>query len=420
MSKKRCSTFSAASGMNKPGTKSAALLSALVSISLCLSVMPVRADQLKDDYLAILKLIYTADQQSTNESSLNFALTNYSRAQSSLAEVQWNSPNWQPQMIAYRLSYVGERISALTNRSAALALEAPATKPAKVSKAVVDSAATTFSAPQVRLLSAGAEPRQALRLHLKAGDTGSYQMGVSMDMKLAMAGAEMPTPKMPGMKVQFEVNVVSVGADGAATVVATVKDAGVTEGAADAGPAAAAMTGLFEKMKGASQTNFVSARGLRVMEAAAAKSANDPMLGQTMDQMMGGFDAAMVGLPEEAVGAGAKWEVQTVSKSQGLKVKNTQTIELVSVEGDKVSLKISTVQQAGKQTMQNPMVPGGKLELAKLEGSGSGEATLDLGRMLPAKSTAEQQTDMAMSMNVGGQSQTMSLKNNVKVTLEAK
>ena len=63
---------------------------------------------------------------------------------------------------------------------------------------------------------------------------------------------------------------------------------------------------------------------------------------------------------------------------------------------------------------------GLKLDLTKMTGKGTGKATFDLGEIMPPDATAEFHADMAMKMDAGGQKQTMTMKMDMNMRLEAK
>jgi hypothetical protein len=125
-------------------------------------------------------------------------------------------------------------------------------------------------------------------------------------------------------------------------------------------------------------------------------------------------------LPEEAVGPGAKWEVKMPIKTQGMTIDQTATYEVVSLEGENLTTKSTIVQQAANQKIQNPAMPGIKLDLSKMTGKGSSERTFDLAKLLPTAGTGKVHTDTAMSMNMGGQKQAMTMKMDMDVQFEAK
>jgi hypothetical protein len=95
-------------------------------------------------------------------------------------------------------------------------------------------------------------------------------------------------------------------------------------------------------------------------------------------------------------------------KSQGVSLSQTATYELVSIEGDRGSLKTTVTQTASNQKIQNPMMPGTKVDLTKLTGKGTGEVKFDLAQILPPEASVEFHQDMTTSVTTSNSSQKQS------------
>lgn len=107
-------------------------------------------------------------------------------------------------------------------------------------------------------------------------------------------------------------------------------------------------------------------------------------------------------------------------RSQGLKLDQTATYQLVSFEGDRVVVRSSVMQRASNQKMENPAMPGLKVDLSKMTGQGNGQVAFNLAQLLPEKADMDLQSEFAMSMNMGGQKQAMTMKMGMKSSLESK
>lgn len=81
--------------------------------ALCFGVVVVsRGQGLDDEYVQIFRLIQEADTLSTSAPSQ--ALAKYLAAQAALDHLHKGSPDWNPRIVNYRLSYVANRIAALS------------------------------------------------------------------------------------------------------------------------------------------------------------------------------------------------------------------------------------------------------------------------------------------------------------------
>jgi hypothetical protein len=377
--------------------------SGLLVVAVVMLLWAGKADAQEDEYLRIYTVIQEADSLSTNQPAA--ALSKYQQAQAALQQLQRNYRDWNPKVVAYRLNYVTEKITALS---------------AKASRPGGGTATnTSASTPQVKLLEAGAEPRKALRLHPKPGDKQSLEMTVKTEMKM---GETQDAPmKMPTMTIAFEVTAKAV-ADGNVTYVILVSDISVPEEPGVMAQAAEAMKSALANLKGQSGTGTVSDRGFTKGPEIKAQEKVDPQSRQIMDQMKEFFSQFVVEFPEEAIGQGAKWEVKMPLTSQGMTVNETATYELASLdpEGLQGSVKSSVVQSAANQKIENPAMPGLKMNLVKMAGTSTGSISFDLGKVMPLESTLESHSDMTMEMETGGQKQTVTMKMGMNLQLGTK
>ena len=132
------------------------------------------------------------------------------------------------------------------------------------------------------------------------------------------------------------------------------------------------------------------------------------------------FSRIAVPLPEEAVGAGAKWEVRMPLKSQGMTINQTATYELASLEGERVATKAGIAQSASNQKIPNPAMPAMKVDLDKMVVRGTGDITFDLGKVVAPEGTMDSHSELLMSVNTGGQKQTITMTVDLNLRLEAK
>jgi hypothetical protein len=107
-------------------------------------------------------------------------------------------------------------------------------------------------------------------------------------------------------------------------------------------------------------------------------------------------------------------------KSQGMTLDQTATYEVASLEAERLTTKSTVVQHAANQKIQNPAMPGLKMDLIKMVGNGSGERTFDLAHLLPTAGTGKLHSETSMAMNMGGQKQAMTMKMDMNLRFEAK
>jgi hypothetical protein len=402
-------------GDRSSGVRSPVLASKLVWLAflLTLSFTPARAQDADEQFVQIYNVILKADSLNDQGQKVR-ALDKYKVAQGSLLKLQSKNPTWNSEVVSFRLNYLAQQIAALSVTPATA--DQPGSQDGSPSTA---SAAGIPGAVQIKVLQPGAEPRSVWRLHVQPGDKQSVTMTLKMGMEMKMG--EMQTPmKLPAMNMNMDVAVESVAADGEITYRVTLGDTTVTEEPGTPPQMAAALKAALSGTKGISWSFKLTNRGVSQGNEMSLPAGANPQLSQAMERMKQSWANATVPLPEEAIGLGARWEARTQGKSQGVTVDQTATYELVSAEGEVLKLKSTATQHAANQKIESPSMPGVKVDLTKMNGSGSGETTLNLAHVVPQKATMDSHVDMAMGMNLGAQKQTMAMKMDIGLLMEAK
>jgi len=411
-----CRTAPALAAANfSPANRKKSLPAWLMTGLLLLTLATARADQSEDDYLSIYITMDQADTLSTN-GNVSRAHAKYAEAQQALAQFHLTYPKWNPSIVTFRLNYLADKIAATSGTAAGASAAAvnpagataSASAPAVTTVATSEPAVASPAAPPVakspvKLLDAGAEPRTVLRLHPVAGDQQAITMTMKMGMFMSVAGNPMPATDLPSMIMSMDVAVKDIAA-GTNTLPAV----------------ATAMKTALASINGMTGTGKMSSCGIVKSVEMKPPATAAPQISQTLDQMKDSFSSSATPLPEEAVGPGAKWEYKTRLKSQGMNIDQTITCELVSIDGDVLTLHSTLVQNAANQKISNPAMPGLKMDLTKMTGNGTIASTLNLGKLMPQSATVDSKTEVAMAMNVGQQKQAMDMKMNIHVAIEAK
>ena len=403
----------------RPSDKHMALsqhwFSSLMMLALLLPASLPAAEAPDTHYLRILRTIDQADVLVAGGNT-NQATPKYREAQRELLKFKQENPVWNPKVVAYRLKYVGEKIEALTKPPP------PAIEPTGTGAGAKpgDAAAAPAADPEIKLLEAGKEPRRELRLQPKPGDKQSLGMTMKIAMEMGAVGAGAQSMKMPAMKLDLEVTVKEVSTAGDITYETAFGNMSVVDEPGVNPQLAEAMKSSLGNVSGLSGTGVMSSRGGGTKADLKLPPGADPQMGQVMEQVNDAFAAFRTQLPEEAVGPGARWEVKQVYKSQGMAINQTATYELASLEGDVLTLKSSVTQGAANQKVQNPAMPGLKMDLTKMTGSGTGTITLNLAQVLPTEATMDSKSDVALAVDMGGQKQSMNMKLDMKLRLESK
>ena len=386
----------------------------LVLLALFASLLPSRADDKEDEYLRIYDIVQSADTLN-NASKFRPALAKYREADIALLTFKRSHPEWNPASVSYRLNYLAVKIAEVSDKIAN-----PAAATGALQGQGQSNPATGSSVPEVKLLEPGAEPRKVLRLHPKSGDKQALELSMNPTMEAKVGEMANPPMKMPGMKVVLELTVKDVSSEGDIGYQTVFTDAAAADGAGADPQMAQAINSALGNLKGLAGVGTVSSRGFDKGTQFKAPADANPAMGQAFEQLKEIFANLAIPLPQEAIGPGAKWEARSQVKSQGITLQQTATYQLASIDGERAAIKSTTTQHAANQKIQNPMMPGMRADLTKMDATGTGDVSLLLTQVLPSNGTIDFHSEVDMSMNIGPQRQPMSMKADVSVTLGSK
>ena len=241
--------------------------------------------------------------------------------------------------------------------------------------------------PIVTLLQPGTEPRKVLRYQPKAGD----KQIVTFTMKMAMDRS--PLTNLPPIVETAQITTKSVSAKGEIAYERVITDVSVAAGSGTTAQVMEFMETAFPKLKGLTTSGVISSRGFnRRTETKGLKSGEVlPALVRLFQaQMDAGLHIFAVPLPEESVGAGAKWELRPAEESRD-EVERV-VYEIVSMEKNRVAVKITFTGSAAKQKTKDFAMTSG----------GTGEMTIDSAGIMPVEGNLVYRMESPGPDRVGG------------------
>ena len=140
----------------------------------------------------------------------------------------------------------------------------------------------------------------------------------------------------------------------------------------------------------------------------------DPVLSSFATQIEDQFRSITIPFPEEPVGVGASWTVQTDLELSGVTSEMDSTYTLEELRGDRYTLAVEI-----EQTTEPGEIEGGG-EILSGNSTGTGRVDGDLGALLPIRSEATTEGTTAVEVPVeGGDPQELEQDVTVDLTLEA-
>jgi hypothetical protein len=397
-------------------------LTGLFILALLLGLIPARADDADDQYLQIYGIIQQADDLSASGKRAP-ARAKYLEAYNALKSLKTSFPDYNVKLVSARMKYVGQQITVLSEEPPAAAANGGTN--AQGTKTETKVAPPTPSGP-LKVLAAGSEPRKAFRLHPKPGDKQKLNLNTKVALDMKMADGQPSPIKLPStsatLDIPAELTVKEVSSKGDITYEVALGDVSGAEGAAGgAPPAANAKKSPVSGVKGISATGTITSQGFSKAFDLKVPPGADPQTRMVMDLLKDVFIQLVTPLPEQAVGAGAKWEVKAPIQSHSVKADQTANYELVSVEGEQLKTKSTSTQRAApNQKIDNPIMPGMKVDLTKWASKAASEFGLETGKLMPTSGTMELHTEIGMGLNMGVQSQGFIMKMDVNLRIDTK
>ena len=382
-------------------------------LALFLAVLPASGRDRDDRYLKVFDLIAEGDSLSKSNKQ-SAALAKYQEAYSGLQSFQRDYPEWNPKTVSFRLKDLSEKITTLS--------AGPSTQSSGSGASGSDKsgAAGSSAAAQVKLLEAGTDPKLPIRLHPKAGDKQVLTIDMKVTVETEAAGTQMPAMKLPAAKITLEVTASSVSPDGDIGYELVVSDVAVEEASGDQALVGAAMKSSLMSLKGLSGSGTISSRGVSKAAQIKVSSSADPKTQQAADQLKDSLSHLVTVFPQEPIGQGASWEVKMPVKTEGMTISQTTTYKLASAESDHLKIDTTVAQTAANQKIESPAMPGMKMDVTKMTGTGKGNAALDLSKLLATEGTMEMHIEMNMALNMGGQKQPMTVKTTQEIQVGSK
>jgi len=263
----------------------------------------------------------------------------------------------------------------------------------------------------VKLLDPGSGAKAELRYAPAVGTAQTLTTKVVMQSKMVMGDREMPTPPMPTLTTTYQLNVKAVDAAGDISYDYKLVKADVVAADILTPPQLVdAMKSAYDPMVGKSGVIVVDSRGCQ------KSTGSVPPQGLTPEQvktLMETLRSVTLPLPEEPVGAGARWEVTMTSTKDALRSETKSTVELGSLSGKTIAL---TADVKGKTNNPGGMGAAGGKGMPAMDFviSGKGKARVDLSKVAPIEQHMKVLMAGDMSQSAGGQSMTMTMRTEVE------
>ncbi|MCB9669780.1 MAG: hypothetical protein H6734_09950 [Alphaproteobacteria bacterium] len=251
-----------------------------------------------------------------------------------------------------------------------------------------------FAAPTVELIDAGSGAKTSLVLAPKVGADESMEMVLDLVVGMDMGGESPKVTDAPPVKMVLKGKVVEKTPEGNYRYDFTLTDAGIEpyEIKVEMSDARRKEIDAINAQVREQAEKYRGTRGSLVVDAhGGLVSSRVDSPGEPFANLEKSLAHAMVPMPSEPVGVGAKWKAVDRVKESGLSLTQTITYTVKAIDAGHVELEMELAQAGDHDSFKMPNLPAGtKAELVGLASTGKGTAVVDLGRLLPRTTVLEQ------------------------------
>ncbi len=272
---------------------------------------------------------------------------------------------------------------------------------------------------EVTLISAGNEPRRAVRFSPEVGQIQKSDLIVKMSQKILVGGMAMASQPIPPQKMTMETKVTDVSSDGDISFEFEYTNMKVIDDPNRPSPIAATLEKMLEPMIGSTGQGVVTNRGMTRSGKFNVPDDLSPQLKQLLAGMEDAMNRLSSPVPEEAIGEGAQWKITQRVVANGMKLTQTSIHTVTSMSKDGFEMSVKLEQEAESQVITNPMLPAGtKLKLDSLVSDGTAEITVEEAAVFPVSSKMKIDSNSNMSIDAAGQTQKMTTEITMEMSLQ--
>jgi hypothetical protein len=236
--------------------------------------------------------------------------------------------------------------------------------------------------PKITLLQPGKAPRQELRFRFT---TRPETMVMDLKTRVRMRAAEQSVPdiSLPTLRTVMRLVPQKISPAGELSYDGQVKRTEILDDAKLPLEAKHELKQQLDQLVGVKFHSVVTARGAVKDLSVDLPAKANPQIAQTVETIRESLRNLCVPFPEEAVGPGARWQVDTMATAP-VRIAQKTVFTLVSVSPNAAELEAKTEQSAPRQKVTAAGVPAGATtELESLKGRGQSKVTSTFARLTP-------------------------------------
>jgi len=273
---------------------------------------------------------------------------------------------------------------------------------------------TQSSTPEVELLDAGSEPREALRLAPAVGSTERSAM--TLRFTIEQSGVSDANLKAPPIRVRMEATLQDINANGDLHATFSYPSFDVLKGNGASAKQRRSLQQTLAPLTGVAGELTLTTRGALVDSNLDIPPDLDPNTEQLLGQLRDQFRDVTVPLPEPEVGVGARWRATSQLTLNGIQAQQVYEYRLKKRTGTTLELDVRGTQTAKRQTVDTP--GGATLRVKNYKTTYRGTTVTDLAGLLPVSSRVRGSGDQRFDVRAGDERGELRQHVDVRVDLE--
>lgn len=255
--------------------------------------------------------------------------------------------------------------------------------------------------PRLTLLDPGQPPRRKLRYAFTMKPE-TLVLDIDMKMTMRMGDKQSPEAELPTIRTTMKIVPKSVSPEGDLTYEGRIEREEVLSNGPLPAEVRAKLQQSLKSMSGMKVASTVTSRG--VVKEATMQIPDDaaPEVKQTLESTRDALRTMCTPLPEEEVGAGARWRTD-VDVQTAFRLNQSTTMTVTKLENHRMQVDAVLVQSAPAQPVTAGVPAGTTLRLEKLSGTGKGTMDVRFDHVTP-QSTLAMDNESVMTVSAGGQS----------------
>ena len=247
---------------------------------------------------------------------------------------------------------------------------------------------TSVKLPQLKVINTGTGKKEKLRFTPKLGTKQTINVSLSKDTLMSIGDFKMPRAKLPAYIITLDSTVTKVEPNGDIHYDIVYSNVDIQGDAETKPELIKVISKQIEQLENFTGSAVINSQGITKQIDYAIPAKVDVNIKFLVEQLSNSLQQLSSPVPQEAVGIGAKWQINSETDINGINLKQTTTYELVNIKDNVATLNVDLQQQEkSSQVIDYPGLPlDGILTLQSFKGSAKGKATIQLDKVMPVSS----------------------------------